>query len=134
VLLKRSEKQISNEEIYTQLDAAFKADRKNFTNPQALYLYFSSLVDLQAEGKKDVQEVFDVYDEVVAKVEEENAKLTAEITKLLPLEEAGTITPKDARRLKAYSTNSSSFNPSMSGLGVFALIKRLANSFADRSR
>ncbi len=50
-----------------------------------------------------------MYDEVVAKVEEENAKLTAEITKLLPLEEAGTITPKDARRLKAYSTNSSSF-------------------------
>jgi hypothetical protein len=109
VLLKRSEKQISNEEIYAQLDAAFKADRNNFTNPQALYLYFSSLVDLQAEGKKDVQEVFDVYDEVVAKVEEENTKLTAEITKLLPLEEAGTITPKDARRLKAYSTNSSSF-------------------------
>ena len=109
VLLKRSEKKITGEEIYTQLGEAFAADRKNFSNPQALYLYFSSLVDLQADGKKEVQEVFDVYDEVVAKVEEENAALTAQITKLLPLEEDGTISAKDARRLKAYSTNSTSF-------------------------
>ena len=109
VLLQRSEGMISDEEIYSQLDQAFKADREDFTNPQALYLYFSSLVDLNAAGKRDIQEVFDVYDEVVAKLEEENKKLTDEIAKLLPLEEDGSISGKDKQRLRVYSTNSASF-------------------------
>lgn len=61
---------IGDDEIFSQLDQAFKADRENFSNPQALYLYFSSLVDLNAAGKRDIQEVFDVYDEVVAKLED----------------------------------------------------------------
>ena len=109
VLLQRSEGMISDEEIYSQLDQAFKADREDFTNQQALYLYFSSLVDLNAAGKRDIQEVFDVYDEVVAKLEEENIKLTNEIAKLLPLEEDGSISGKDKQRLRVYSTNSASF-------------------------
>lgn len=109
VLLQRSENMISDDEIFSQLDQAFKADREDFNNPQALYLYFSTLVDLNAAGKRDIQEVFDVYDEVVAKLEEENKKLTDEITKLLPLEEDGTISAKDQQKLKVYSTNSASF-------------------------
>jgi regulator of sigma D len=109
VLLQRSEGMISDEEIFSQLDQAFKADREDFNNPQALYLYFSSLVDLNAAGKRDIQEVFDVYDEVVAKIEEENKKLTDQIAKLLPLEEDGTIAGKDKQRLRVYSTNSASF-------------------------
>lgn len=109
VLLQRSENMIGDDEIFGQLDQAFKADRENFSNPQALYLYFSSLVDLNAAGKRDIQEVFDVYDEVVAKLEEENIKLTNEIAKLLPLEEDGSISGKDKQRLRVYSTNSASF-------------------------
>jgi regulator of sigma D len=109
VLLQRSENSISEEEIFSQLDQVFKADRPNFSNPQALYLYFSSLVDLNTAGKIELQQVFEVYDEVVAKIEEENKKLTDEIVKLLPLEEDGTISIKDKDRLKVYSTNSTSF-------------------------
>jgi len=109
VLLQRSENMIGDDEIFSQLDQAFKADRENFSNPQALYLYFSSLVDLNAAGKRDIQEVFDVYDEVVAKLEEENIKLTNEIAKLLPLEEDGSISGSDKQRLRVYSTNSASF-------------------------
>ena len=109
VLLQRSENMIGDDEIFSQLDQAFKAYRENFSNPQALYLYFSSLVDLNAAGKRDIQEVFDVYDEVVAKLEEENIKLTNEIAKLLPLEEDGSISGKDKQRLRVYSTNSASF-------------------------
>ena len=109
VLLQRSENMIGDDEIFSQLDQAFKADRENFSNPQALYLYFSSLVDLNAAGKRDIQEVFDVYDEVVAKLEEENIKLTNEIAKLLPLEEDGSISGKDKQRLRVYSTNSASY-------------------------
>ena len=79
VLLQRSEKLIDDEQIFSQLDQAFKADRENFSNPQALYLYFSSLVDLNAAGKRELQDVFEVYDEVVAKLEEENKSLTDQI-------------------------------------------------------
>ncbi|MDE3742892.1 tetratricopeptide repeat protein [Maribacter polysaccharolyticus] len=109
VLLKYDNKMVSNDEIYEELGRAFKEDRVNFKNPKALYLYFSSLVDLHKAGSKDLQEVFDVYDDVTEKIEEENVKLTDRISKLLPKEEEGTLTSKEKRTLKAATTNSESF-------------------------
>lgn len=102
-------KMASDEELFNMLDDAFKNDRKNFRNPKALYLYFSSLVDLHNAGKKDLQSVFDTYDDVTEKIEEENNKLTNRITQLLPKEDAGTLTSKEKRQLKVASTNSSSY-------------------------
>lgn len=109
VLLKYDNKMISDDEIYTMLGKAFNEDKPNFKNPKALYLYFSSLVDLHVAGKKDLQEVFDVYDGVIEKIEEENSKLTEQIAQLLPKEEAGTLTSKEEKILKAANTNSESF-------------------------
>lgn len=108
-LVKYDNKMASDEELFTMLDKAFKEDRENFTNPKALYLYFSSLVDLHNAGKKDLQDVFDTYDDVTEKIEEENKKLTAIITKLLPKEDAGTLTKKEERQMKVASTNSESY-------------------------
>lgn len=108
-LLLYDNKMSSDAELYKMLDDAFKSDRKNFKNPKALYLYFSSLVDLYNEGSKDLQSVFDTYDDVTEKIEEENAKLTDVISKLLPKEEAGTLTSKEKRRLKVATTNSESY-------------------------
>lgn len=109
VELKYNNKMISDDEIYAQLGKAFNEDKDNFKNPRALYLYFSSLVDLHKAGKKELQEVFDVYDEVTEKVEVENGKLTDGIAKLLPKEEAKTLTSKEKKRLSAYTKNSTSF-------------------------
>ncbi|KQC31058.1 hypothetical protein [Flagellimonas eckloniae] len=108
-LLLYDNKMASDEELYGMLDAAFKGDKKNFKNPKALYLYFSALVDLHGAGKKELQEVFDVYDDVTEKIEDENKKLTAIITKLLPKEEAGTLTSKEKKQLSAATTNSKSY-------------------------
>ncbi|NAY92118.1 hypothetical protein GTQ34_09320 [Muricauda sp. JGD-17] len=109
-LLSYDEKMASDEQLYTMLDKAFKEDRVNFKNPKALYLYFSSLVDLHGAGKKDLQEVFDVYDDVTEKVEEENKKLTASLQKILEKEDAGTaLTSKEKRGKKVYETNSESY-------------------------
>ncbi|UJH66297.1 hypothetical protein [Allomuricauda sp. SCSIO 65647] len=108
-LLMYDNKMASDEELYAMLDKAFKEDRANFKNPKALYLYFSTLVDLHGAGKRDLQEVFDVYDDVTEKIEEENAKLTGVISKLLPKEDAGTLTSKEKRQLKAARTNSESY-------------------------
>jgi len=109
VELKWQHKMISDDEIYSELGRAFNEDKPNFKNPRALYLYFSSLVDLHKAGKKELQEVFDVYDEVTEKIEVENGKLTDGIAKLLPKEEAGTLTSKEKKRLSAYTKNSTSF-------------------------
>ena len=109
VLLKYDNKMIGDEEIYSQLSKAFHEDKPNFKNPKALYLYFSSLVDLHKAGSKDLQEVFDVYDDVTEKIEDENVKLTDRISALLPKEEAGTLTSKEKKQLKAATTNSESF-------------------------
>ncbi|MEX0289941.1 MAG: hypothetical protein AB3N14_12605, partial [Flavobacteriaceae bacterium] len=105
-LLKYDNKMASDSEIYDILGSAFNDDRANFKNPKALYLYFSSLVDLHGEGKKDLQEVFDVYDDVTGKIEEENKKLTEIVSNLLPKDSAKTITSKEKRRLKVATTNS----------------------------
>ena len=109
VLLKYDNKMIANDEIYSSLSKGFKEDCVNFKNPKALYLYFSSLVDLHKAGSKELQEVFDVYDDVTGKIEEENIKLTDKISQLLPKEEAGTLTSREKKQLKASTTNSESF-------------------------
>ena len=108
-LLKYDNKMASDTELYEMLDKAFKEDRENFTNPKALYLYFSSLVDLHNAGKKDLQDVFDTYDDVTEKIEEENKQLTEQITKLLPKEDAGTLTKKEESQLRVATTNSESY-------------------------
>lgn len=108
-LLLYDNKMASDEELYNMLHVAFEEDRSNFKNPKALYLYFSTLVDLYNEGKKDLQTVFDTYDDVTEKIDEENVKLTDIISKLLPKEEAGTLTSKEKRRLKVATTNSESY-------------------------
>ena len=100
----------STDKLYGMLDKAFKEDKKNFKNPKALYLYFSSLVDLHGAGSKDLQEVFDIYDDVTEKVEAENKKLTAALQKLLEKEDAGTaLTSKEKKRKRVYETNSKSY-------------------------
>ncbi|SHI92998.1 hypothetical protein SAMN04487911_1086 [Arenibacter nanhaiticus] len=109
VLLKYDNKMISNEEIYSSLDKAFNEDKANFKNPKALYLYFSSLVDLNSEGKKELEEVFEKYDIITEKIEEENDTFTAGINKLLPKEDAGTLTSKEKRQLSSYTSYSESY-------------------------
>ena len=97
-LLMYENKMASDEELFNMLDKAFKEDQANFKNPRALYLYFSSLVDLHEAGKKDLQDVFNTYDDVTGKIEEENKQLTEIVTKLLPKDSLGTLTSKEKRQ------------------------------------
>ncbi|MDF0715248.1 hypothetical protein PY092_03720 [Muricauda sp. 334s03] len=108
-LLLFDNKMASDEEIFSMLDKAFQEDRANFKNPKALYLYFSSLVDLHDAGKKDLQDVFETYDDVTGKIEEENKELTGIVTKLLPKDSLGTLTSKEKRMFKVASVNSENY-------------------------
>lgn len=130
----------TDEELYNMLSKAFKEDRAHFDNPKALYLYFSSLVNLHESGKKDLQEVFDVYDDVTEKIEEENDKILKRIETLLPKEEAGTLSSKEARQLKSYNSFSDNYGKIAgsidSKLGALAdcqnLIPLYQKSFEER--
>lgn len=108
-LLKFDNKLANDQEIYDDLDKAFTEDKANFKNPKALYLYFSSLVNLHNAGSKNLQSVFDTYDDVTEHIESENKKLTEKINKLLPKEEAGTLTSKEKRQLKVANSYSEAF-------------------------
>lgn len=108
-LLKNDYKLDTDEQIFNLLDKAFKTGKDNFKNPKALYLYFSTLVDLQAAGKKELQDVFEVYDEVTAKIAEENQELAETIVKYVPKEDDGTLTSKEKKILAAARKNGENY-------------------------
>lgn len=107
----QSKKMGSSEEIYNILHKAFTEDKKNFTSPKGMLLYFSSLVDLHETGQKELQTVFDTYDDLNEKIESEITKLNASLPALLAKEEAGTpLTKREKNQMKRAKINGSSLN------------------------
>jgi tetratricopeptide (TPR) repeat protein len=100
----------SKMEQFNAFDLAFKKDAENFTSPKSLYTYFSLAVDLYNSGEMDLQDVFDLYDVVFAKIEKEESDLAAKLTQLLDKQDSGaTLTSKESKYLKAYETNLESY-------------------------
>ena len=96
----------SKEELFADFDNAFKKDEANFKSPKSLYTYFSIAVDLFNDGKKDIQEIFDLYDVVSGKIDREEVNLAKILTQLVDKQEAGeTLTSKEERKLKAAEKN-----------------------------
>ncbi len=106
----------SAEDQYEAFHKAFTEDREGFTSPKGIYAYFSLLVDLHDEGKRDLEDVFAKYDEVIDKVEEEENTLAERLAPLLEKEESGeklsakeaTLVTNSQINLKAYSQVKSS--------------------------
>ena len=95
----------TTEEQFAAFDASFKED-PNSLNAKSLYTYFYLLVELQDAGKKDLQEVFDKYDVVISKLEEQENETAESLAKLLEKQEAGKeLTDKEKSRLNAYEKN-----------------------------
>ncbi len=95
----------TDEELYECYDAAYKLDKATFTNPKSLYTYFSLMVDLYDAKKKPAKDLFNKYDDVVEKVEEEVKNYSEKLNKLIEKEEAGTeLTKKEGRYKKFYES------------------------------
>jgi tetratricopeptide (TPR) repeat protein len=93
------------EEQYQAFDDAFKQDKEGF-NAKSLYTYFYLLVELQDQGKKSLQDVFEKYDVVIAEVESDENEMAEGLKQLLDKQEAGeTLTDKEEKRLNAYEVN-----------------------------
>ncbi len=92
-------------ELYECFDAAYKLDKATFTNPKSLYTYFSLMVDLYDAGKKPAKDLFNKYDDVVEKMEDEVKNYSEKLNKLVAKEDAGEkLGSKDVRRKKSYSS------------------------------
>ena len=88
---------------FDEFGKAWSQDKKNFSNPKGIYTYFSLLVDLQSEGKKDLQDVFNLYDGVIEKIEDEESEKAKTVAELTEKEEKGTaLSSKEKKRLVTY--------------------------------
>lgn len=95
----------STSELYECFDAAYKLDKATFTNPKSLYTYFSLMVDLYDAGKKPAKDLFNKYDDIVEKVEEEVKKSSEALNKLIEKEDAGTPLTKKEGQYKRYHSS-----------------------------
>ena len=90
-------------ELYECFDAAYNADKATFTNPKSLYTYFSLMVDLYDAGQKPAEDLFNKYDDVAEKIEEEVKINSEKLNDLIEKEEAGTeLTRRDIAYKRQY--------------------------------
>ena len=88
---------------FAAFDLAYKTDEPTFKSPKSIYTYFSLGMDLYKAGQKDIQEVFDLYDIIIEKIEKEEGNYAVRINKLIEQEESGKkLSSKQQKRLKGY--------------------------------
>ncbi len=93
----------TKETQFGEFDKAWTEDKDNVSNPKNVYTYFSLLVDLHNEGKRELQEVFDLYDEVIEKIEDEESEKAKTIAELSEKEESGVaLTSKEKKKQTRY--------------------------------
>lgn len=101
----------STEELYKAFDKVYTEDRENFTSPKGLYAYFQLMVDMQDAGDRELQDVFDNYDKVMAKIEEEENKAAVKLAPLIEKQDAGEeLTSKEEKQIKYAEINLNNYN------------------------
>lgn len=113
----REELNKTAEELYDCFDAAYKADEKTFTNPKSLYTYFSLMVELYDAGKKPAKDLFNKYDDIVEKVEDEVKNYSSKLNTLVAKEDAGTaLTKKEGSYKRFYESYLKAYDQISSGV------------------
>ncbi len=103
VLIRHKYKMISTKALYDALSDVFEADATNFKNPKALYLLFSSVLELQQSGEKDMEDMIGVYDKVMAKIDNEKETQLALAKTLQAKQEQAKLSAKEESKLKFYT-------------------------------
>jgi tetratricopeptide (TPR) repeat protein len=107
----------TDEELYNCFNAAFNGDRATFTNPKSLYTYFSLMVDLFDAKTKTDAELFNKYDDVVEKVEDEVQNYSEKLNVLIKKEDAGTeLTKKEGQYKRYYESYLKAYDQISSGI------------------
>ncbi len=107
----------TKDEQFAEFHKAYTEDKDNFKGAKKLYTYFSLFVDLHDEGKKELQEVFDLYDDITEKIEEEESAKAKTISELTEKEESGTaLSSKEKKKLKNAGINLTAFSKVKAGI------------------
>lgn len=107
----------TNAELYDCFDAAYKADKATFTHPQSLYTYFSLMVDLYDSGEKPAEDLFNKYDDIVEKIEEEVKNFSEKLNELINKQEAGTaLTGREEQYKASYESNLANYDLISAGI------------------
>ncbi|TYA92358.1 tetratricopeptide repeat protein [Seonamhaeicola marinus] len=107
----------SNEALYDSFDAVYKADKKNFKNPKSLYTYFSLMVELYDAKVKPAKDLFNKYDDIVEKIQDEIKFASGKLNALVAKEEGGTaLTSKEGKYKKYYGQVLSAYDKIASGI------------------
>src|SRR5690606_21341781 len=107
----------TNAELYDCFDAAYKADKATFTHPQSLYTYFSLMVDLYDAGTKPAEDLFNKYDDIVEKIEEEVKNYSEKLNELINKQEAGTaLTGREEQYKASYESNLANYDLISAGI------------------
>ncbi len=102
---------VTNKQIYDMLDRAYKEDVTNFKSPRALYIYFSTVVDMHEAKEVDAQTVFNKYDDVSEKISKERDNYTLLLNPLVEKEAAGTaLTSKEQQYKESYESYLENYN------------------------
>lgn len=109
--LKYDNKIGDKQELYSAYDKAWEEDVENFTSPKALYAYFDLVVDMQDAGDKNLQDVFDQYDKVYAKIEKEENDAAEALAPLLKKQDDGEeLDSKEEKQIKNAEINLANYS------------------------
>ncbi|TRO67088.1 hypothetical protein [Christiangramia sabulilitoris] len=110
-LLKFDNKIGDKEDQYMAFDKAYTEDKDNFKSPKGLYAYFDLMVEMQDEGEKSLQDVFENYDRVFAKIEEEENEAAENLAPLLKKQEEGaSLTSKEQKQIQYAEINLANYS------------------------
>jgi len=98
-------------EVYNHCHTAYKTDKANFTNPKALYLYFELYVNDFEAGRNNIvlQSVFDKYDEISDKLDEEAKVLSDALDELIQKEDTAPLSDRETRNKNNHIINIEAF-------------------------
>ena len=107
----RKELGLTKDELFAAFNQAYKADAKTFTNPKSLYTYFSLVVDMYDAKNIPAQELFNMYDEISEKVENEVKNYTNKRNAFLDEDgESKDLSRSEASKLKSYNSYLKAYN------------------------
>lgn len=113
-------------ELYDCFDAAYNADKATFTNPQSLYTYFSLMVNLYDAKSKPAEDLFNKYDDIADKIEEEVKNFSEQLNVLIAKDSSGTaLTGREAQYKAAYESNLANYD--LISAGIDQLLGERAN-------
>jgi tetratricopeptide (TPR) repeat protein len=115
--LKYDNKMCPTQELFEAFDKAEKTDPDNFTSPKSILTYFNLAIQLQDEGKMDLQNIFELYDALTEKIEGKESDMAKILAPLMEKQENGeALDSKEQARVNVAESNIENYGKVKSSL------------------